>query len=282
LSIGWNGEFNSGYHLPGELTLITVAVPAGTKIPEDGSVKIIYRSTYNYAIIYLEVLTQMQSNQILKPGMKDEKMSTLEKISFFQNNRSEVPNQELARELVKEKDTAGIKEIAENLANPNPNVSSDCLKVLYEIGYIEPILVAPYVREFLTLIKSKNNRMVWGSMIALATIARLRPEEIMAEIETLRKIFEKGTVITVLWSIRLFASLAAARPDFSKVLFPVMLQTLETCIPRDVPTHVESMLPAINSDNRQLVLDILLARQAEFTSSHLARCKRVIKKIQAI
>lgn len=209
-------------------------------------------------------------------------MSTLEKIAYFQNVRSEVPNQELASELAQTQDLSGIKEIAQNLTHPNQSVCSDCLKVLYEIGYIEPALVAPYVNDFLGLLNSRNNRMVWGAMIALATIAGQCPEEIWPEIQTLIKIFNKGTVITVVWGIRLFAALAAARPVYSEVLFPIMLQTLETCVPRDVPTHVESMLPAINPENRQRVLEIIQSREAEFSSSHLSRSRRVIKKIQAI
>ena len=63
-------------------------------------------------------------------------MSVLSRIAFFQNRRDEVPNQELARELAASKDAAGIAEIAANLWNKNRNVSSDCLKVLYEIGYM--------------------------------------------------------------------------------------------------------------------------------------------------
>jgi len=118
-------------------------------------------------------------------------------------------------------------------------------------------------------------------MIALATITNLQPDAIWAEIKTILKIYEKGTVITVVWGVRLFAGLAAARPEYSKILFPIFLHTLETCIPRDVPTHVESMLPAINRDNKDLVIDILIARQSEFTDSQLARSKRVIKKIQS-
>jgi len=87
-------------------------------------------------------------------------MSALEKIAYFQNIRSEVPNQQLAGELAREKDTVGIKEIAQNLTHQNQNVCSDCLKVLYEIGYIEPSLVAPYVQDFLVLLNNKHNRMV--------------------------------------------------------------------------------------------------------------------------
>jgi hypothetical protein len=58
------------------------------------------------------------------------------------------------------RDEQGIREIAENLCNKNKNVQSDCLKVLYEIGYINPELIAGYTGDFLKLLKSKNNRMI--------------------------------------------------------------------------------------------------------------------------
>ena len=209
-------------------------------------------------------------------------MSSLEKIAFYQNIRSEIPNQQLAHELAESRDAAGIKEIAANLGHKNQNVCSDCLKVLYEIGYLEPDLIAPHVQDFLLLLKSKHNRMVWGAMIALATIAGLRPDEIGAELPILLQVFEKGTVITVVWGVKLFASLSAARPEYSKKLFPILVQTLETCIPRDVPTHAENMLPAVQAQNKDILLAILKDRQSELTNSQLARCRRVFKKIESI
>lgn len=98
-------------------------------------------------------------------------MSVLIQIAFYQERRDEVPNQELAHKLAAAKDKAGIREIAENLWNKNKNVQSDCLKVLYEIGYIDSDLITDYVEDFLKLLNSKNNRMVWGVMIALGTFA---------------------------------------------------------------------------------------------------------------
>jgi hypothetical protein len=209
-------------------------------------------------------------------------MSTLSKIAYYQNIRSEVPNQELAKELARTNDTDRIKEIAENLTHPNQSVCSDCLKVLYEIGYIEPTLVAPYVHDFLEILKSKNNRMVWGAMIALASIAHLCPDEIWVEIPTILDIYEKGTVITVVWGVRLLAGLAATNPEYSDKLLPILLNTLETCIPRDVPTHAESMLPAIDPENKPFILEILISRQIEFSKSQITRNRSLIRKIQAI
>jgi hypothetical protein len=96
-------------------------------------------------------------------------MPVLNRIAYFQNRRDEVPNQELARELAGAKDRKGIREIARNLWHENSNVQSDCLKVLYEVGYLNPVLIARYVGDFLKLLKSSNNRLTWGSMIALST-----------------------------------------------------------------------------------------------------------------
>ena len=65
-------------------------------------------------------------------------MSILNEISFYKNRRDEVSNQELAKKLAQTRDTTGILEIAEHLWDKNANVRSDCLKVLYETGYIAP------------------------------------------------------------------------------------------------------------------------------------------------
>ena len=87
-------------------------------------------------------------------------MPTLKRIACFQDRRDEVPNQELARDLAASRDQDGIHEIAENLAHENSKVQSGRLKVLYEIGYIDPTLIAPCAEDLLGLLHSKNNRLV--------------------------------------------------------------------------------------------------------------------------
>ena len=100
-------------------------------------------------------------------------MTVINQIAFYQNRRDEVPNQELAHRLVEKEDHNGIQEIAGHLTDKNSAVASDCLKVLYEIGYLKPELIRKYSKEFLDLLNSRNNRMVWGAMIVLSTIAPL-------------------------------------------------------------------------------------------------------------
>jgi len=207
-------------------------------------------------------------------------MSALEKISFYQNRRDEVPNQELARELAQSSDQAGIAEIAANLENKNRNVRSDCLKVLYEVGYLNPPLIAPYVEDFLRLLSSRDNRMVWGAMIALGNVADLCPDNVWAKIDIVLSTVEHGSVITVVWGVRALAKTAAGNPVYNRSIFPSLLGVLKTCIPRDVPTHAESMLPAVNHDNLEQFKAVLLLRQPELSPAQLSRMKKVFKQIE--
>jgi hypothetical protein len=86
-------------------------------------------------------------------------MSVLNKIACLQNRKDELPNQELAQELAASNNRAGIKEIADNLFKENKNIQSDCIKVLYEAGYIKPETIVEYAGDFLTLLASSNNRL---------------------------------------------------------------------------------------------------------------------------
>jgi hypothetical protein len=209
-------------------------------------------------------------------------MSTLEKIAFHQNRRDEVPNQELAKELAGSKNTDGIREIAANLTNKNKNVRSDCLKVLYEIGYLDPGLISGYWSDFLGLLKSKDNRMVWGAMIGLATIADLHPHEIWEQIDDVMRTTETGTVITLVWGMRVLARVAAADQKYKKKIFPFLLEQIRGCLPRDVPLHAESALVAVDRTNKQELINLMEARKGELTPAQLVRYKKVMKGLESI
>jgi hypothetical protein len=208
-------------------------------------------------------------------------MSVLNKIAFYQNRRDEVPNQQLAKELAQTENTKGIKEIAQNLTNKNKNVQSDCLKVLYEIGYLKPELIAGHVGDFLMLLKSKNNRMVWGAMIAIATVSTIKPKEIWKNIDDVLRAVENGSLITVVWGVKALAGVASTSRTYRAKLFPALLYQLRSCIPRDLPTHAESILPAIDPHNRAEFLAVLGNRQGELTASQNARLRKVLRQLAA-
>ncbi len=207
-------------------------------------------------------------------------MPALDKIAYYQNRRDEVPNQELARELAEQEDRAGIGEIAENLWNQEPNVQSDCLKVLYEIGYLKPELIAGYWQDFIKLLGSKNNRLVWGAMIALSTISQLKPDELFTEIETIRKAVNSGSVITIDAGILTLAKIAAHSPGYNQAIFPFLLQHLEGCRTKDVPRHAEMIQIAVSGSQKDAFTNVLESRLPEMTPAQGKRVKSVLSVVQ--
>ena len=205
-------------------------------------------------------------------------MSIITSLASSLGRRDEVPNQELARALAAKKDEAGIREIAENLWNKDKNIQADCIKVLYEIGYIEPKLVADYAGDFVRLLKSRNNRLVWGGMTALAEVAKANPDAVFKHLEEIKKAKETGSVITVDNAISTLAWTAAANRKYNEAIFPYLLKHLSSCRPKEVPQHSEKTLPAVNSSNKADFIKVLEKRMEDLSGSGLARVKKVIKQ----
>jgi Uncharacterized ABC-type transport system, periplasmic component/surface lipoprotein len=205
-------------------------------------------------------------------------MSVLSRLASSIGRRDEVPNQELARDLAARKDKAGIREIVENLWNKDKNIQADCIKVLYEIGSIEPKLIADYVENFVKLLRSKNNRLVWGGMTALAEVAKANPASVFKHVDDIKKAKETGSVITVDNAISTLAYTAGANEEYSKAIFPYLLKHLSSCRPKEVPQHAERTLPALRSANRVDFIKVLEKRREDLSGSGLARVKKVIKQ----
>lgn len=205
-------------------------------------------------------------------------MTTLNRIAHFQNRRDEVPNQELARDLSAKKDKAGVREIAEHLWDKNANIAADCIKVMYEVGYIDPSLIAAYVEDFVKLLKSKNNRLVWGAMTAIAEAARTNPDGVFKHLAEIKKAMDEGSVITVDNAVKALALTAAAKGEYNKTIFPILLKHLQTCRPKDVAQHSEKSLPAVNATNKSEFIAVLEKRMTDLSGSGLARVKKVIKQ----
>ena len=209
-------------------------------------------------------------------------MSVLEKLACRQGRKDEVPNQELARALAARADRKGIQEIAENLWSQDKNVQFDCVKVLYEIGYIKPDLIAGYVADFLKLLSNRQNRLVWGAMLALSTIATIKSREIFASVDKVMKAMESGSVITVDNGVQVLARVASTDAAYSKRIFPFLIEHLQTCRPKEVAQHAESTLCAVNAKNKQKYIDVLNERVGMLAPSQAARIKKVFQVLEKI
>ncbi len=123
-------------------------------------------------------------------------MSVIPRLATSLNRRDEVPNQDLAKEIVETENKEAVTELVANLSNKSKDIQSDCIKVLYEIGESKPGLIAPYAKNLVELLDSKINRLQWGAMTALNTIAAENPAIVFGALAKLAAVADKGSVIT--------------------------------------------------------------------------------------
>lgn len=209
-------------------------------------------------------------------------MSAIDRIASRLGRNDEAPNFELARHLAAGNDSASVAEMAAHLWDRDTAVRSDCIKVLYETGELNPNLIAPYASDFLRLLTDKHNRMVWGGMIAISTIAGIAADALYPHLDEILSAMARGSVITVDNAVRALGRIAASSPERNDVIFPALLCHLETCRPKEIPQHAEHTLTAVSADNRDAFVAMLERRAPELTPSQLARVRKVLKAAKAI
>lgn len=205
----------------------------------------------------------------------------INRIASKLGRRDEEPNVELAIFLCEKEDKKGIEEIVRGLEARDKAVVNDCIKVLYEIGYRKPILISPFAEAFIDHLISKNNRLAWGCMIALGTIADLCAEEIFPHLPKIKKAYEVGSVITVDHSITVFAKLCKVNKEYEKEIFPIIIHHLTECRPKEVPQHAERAMICIDSANVEEFVKVLERRIPSLSPPQLKRVNKVIKQVSS-
>ena len=206
----------------------------------------------------------------------------LNRLGYLQTRRDRTPNLDLARDLVAREDTAGIREIAENMWNDNKNIHTDCMNVMYELGRVDPNLITPYAGDFIKFLESKRQIMAQGAITALSEIAKVKPDFIFQHLDEIKKVTETGSEISVNKSISALAYTAAANEEYSKAIFPYLLQHLLTCHHKEVPEHAERILPAVNENNNFVFIKTLEKRLEELSGSDFTRLKKIIRIAEKI
>lgn len=208
-------------------------------------------------------------------------MSIVNQLASQLHRKDEEPNIELAHKLAHDENHIAIEELIENLYSKDKKIQSDCMKVAYEIGRIKPELISQYAMNFIELLMSRHNRMVWGAMSALSTIAEEASEAMMAHLNTIKSAMKHGSVITVDKGVLTLAKLASVSKDNNNKIFPFLLQHLENCRTKEIPQHSESTLLAVTDDNKEAFLNVLRKRETYLTAPQLKRVKKIYKILEA-
>lgn len=206
-------------------------------------------------------------------------MSVLAQLALAFQRNDEAPNEALAQRIAETGDAAAVVELVTNLKNTDPAIQSDCIKVLYEVGGRRPDLIAPHALAFVDLLRSRQNRLVWGGMTALGAIAAQKADDLWAHADVIMTATEKGSAITQDWGVRVLATISAHNSTYEARILPFLKAFLENCPPKDLPRHAESALVAANAGNREALATLLTARLPSLKATGAKRVQAVIRKL---
>jgi len=208
-------------------------------------------------------------------------MNVLNQLASALQRKDEGPNIALAEELVKLRNKKAIAALVLGLHKRNKDIQSDCIKVLYEIGERAPALIEPHKKEFLDLLESKNNRLVWGAMTALDCITTVNPLGIYRNIPRIAQAADKGSVIAKDHYTRILAKLAKNK-KFKPDAQALLLNQLLTCAANQLPMYAEICLPVVDKQHAPQFIAVLEPRLHEpATNNGLKRIEKVIQHLQA-
>ena len=206
-------------------------------------------------------------------------MSIINKLATFLKRRDEVPNQELAKQIAKNNNAKAVTELIENLNNKSKDIQNDCIKVIYEIGVLKPLLIAGYTTELLALLTHKNNRLQWGGMIALDIITPENPAAIYKALPKIIDSADKGSVITNDHCVGILIKLCTVK-KYATDAFALLNERLKKCPTNQLPMYAENTLSVINETNKATFIKTLESRLADIEKeTKRIRVEKVIKKL---
>lgn len=170
---------------------------------------------------------------------------------------------------------AGLVELLDE-----PAVASSAIKAIYECGYLAPTLLAPHLPRFRALLDSRNNRMVWGGMIAIWCVARAEPEAVWAHREHLEAALRNGTVITQMSAVQALCAVAASDTAKAGALQAWFEEVLETIGSKQLLGAAELILP-VATERKHLVGSLLDRGDELTTTAARKRLQRLLRRYPA-
>jgi HEAT repeat protein len=205
-------------------------------------------------------------------------MSIIPKLASSLNRRDEVPNQELAKQIAVKKDKKAVQELVDNLNNKSKDIQNDCIKVLYEIGELNPSLISDHAKELIALLDSKNNRLQWGAMAAINTITLENPAIIYASLVKIIAAADRGSVITKDHGVNILIKLCSIK-KYTDNAFTLLIEQLLSSPENQLPMYAEKAIPVVNDKNKALFIKALTSRLDDIEKdTKRKRVEKVIRK----
>lgn len=206
----------------------------------------------------------------------------IERLATSLGQKDQVPNIELAKQVIVEKNTLAVKVLIDNLYHKDKGIQSDCIKVLYEVGEKSPELISEYLHEFLNLLLHKNNRLQWGGMTAIHSITLDRAKEVHEALPQILKAAKTGSVITNDHAFGILMKLCSLE-EYHKESLDLLLKQLKNAPDNQFPKYAEDSLKVIHEEEQDKLIHVLQARLNKLPQeSKQKRVQNILKKLSPL
>lgn len=189
--------------------------------------------------------------------------------------RDERPNILLAENIVIENNQVAIRQLMNLCQGANKKIAADAIKVIYEIGQLNPHLLQGCIPELTSFLMSKQNRLQWGTMIALSKLTGLFPKEIFKQLSYIIEAMQTGSVITKDHGVKILVALSGDK-EFAKIILPILLEFIQDAPINQFPSYAERIGALDLDQSKEEFMEIIRSRLPEF-EIYPAKTRRLIK-----
>jgi hypothetical protein len=207
----------------------------------------------------------------------------LGRLAVAMNRHDDMPNQELAAEIVFHLDGEAVDVLVRSIERGDDIHASDSSRVLCEVGSRDEELLHPVQERLLTMVREGHDEMLPFAMYALSPLCHRVAEHLWELRENLWNVLsdcEEESELGRAAAVRLLGALCASGPDYARTLAGGLVDLLGKCMPKDVALYAESVLPALGTAHSHRAKPVLDRRMKELTPAEVARLRRAVRLAQ--
>lgn len=210
-------------------------------------------------------------------------MTIADRLSSSLGERSQMPNKELARDVVSSRDQNALNELRQLIsAKENTDVVGDALKVVEVMGELDSEFTKDAIAEILPLLHHKSNKIQWRAMSALSTIAEHHLDLMMSNIGEIIDVMNAGSIITKDHGVKILLVLYT-RKDFRESVSHLLNEQVLLAPDNQLGQYAEKWSHIIAKEHVNMLIKTLETRATDlYSPSHQKRIARVLKKLNKL
>ncbi len=205
-------------------------------------------------------------------------MAVQDFLSCALGQKDQSPNHHLASRIVAGEFSAG-ELVAFFETKPHLDLRKDVVLTLAYVAEQSPDLVVPYVDFLLQNFHSKINRVVWGSMIALAHMAPKIPDKMFQSLPAVIDAMHASTVVGRDNGFKILV-VCYATEKYREDVFALILEEIRLAPPNQVGQYAERIMEVILPEHTAMLRKALEEIREELTDTHhLRRMEKNLRKL---